>query len=77
MTFTATCDANKARTILQLMFEQSLPATHDKARVANDTLLMSNEEVVHWLELVLFRQYSIGWTFLSSLDDKYHICLRL
>ena len=76
MSFTTTCDADKARSALQHFFLQSLPVGHEKERIGSDAYDLDNEQAVSWLKLVLCDGHFISWTFLMGFDDDYHICLR-
>lgn len=76
MSFTTTCDADKARSALQHFFLQSLPVGHEKKRIASDAYDLDSEQAVLWLKLVLCDGHFISWTFLMGLSDDYHICLR-
>lgn len=76
MTFTATCDPDKARIVLNRMFVESLPVDHKKERIASDAYDLDDAQAVRWLELVLCDGHFVSWTFYSNLGDDYHICLR-
>jgi hypothetical protein len=76
MSFTITCDADKARSALQHFFLQSLPVGHDKERIGSDAYSLDNEQAVLWLKLVLCDGHFISWQFVTGLKDEYHICLR-
>lgn len=69
MSFTTTCDADKARIVLELMFKRSLPnwvVTDSPERIYNEFHLFEDEEAVRWLDLILCHEHFISW----RIDDE-------
>lgn len=73
--FASTCDADKARNVLQTMFVQSLPQGHDAKRIGGDAYDLDDSQAVEWLAHVLCNGHFISWQFFGSSDD-YVITLR-
>lgn len=77
MSFSTTCDADKARNVLKFMFHESLPyAVKAEApeRIYNEFHLFEDEEAVRWLDLVLCHEHFVSWGITQG--DMYVPCLR-
>ena len=73
MSFSSTCDADKARNVLKSMFHESLPYTvksEAPERIFNVFHVFTDEEATSWLEQVLCHGHFVSWR-ICPIDDMY------